>query len=248
MPEGPQMVFLKEQAEQFIGQLVLEVKGKTKNVPFDLIMGQELTEIKTFGKEILFCFQGAVIRVHLMFFGKYAINGEVNRPLELGFSFEDGDLNFYACDCRFIQDALNTVYDWRADVMNESFDPEKALEKLQRQPTQLICDAILDQSILAGVGNGIKNEVLFRTRLHPESQVDHIPEPILKSLIQECFLQSFRYLDSKREGTVKEHWLVYQQKECPRDHIPLRKEKIGKGQRSGYFCEKCQVLYHPAIF
>ncbi|KAA3438360.1 DNA-formamidopyrimidine glycosylase family protein [Rufibacter hautae] len=245
MPEGPQMVFVKEQTEQFIGQVVLEVKGKTRNIPFDLVKGQELTQIKTFGKEILFCFQENVVRVHLMFFGKYAINGEVNRPLELGLSFEDGDLNFYACDCRYLQEPLERMYDWSTDVLSESFDQEKALQKLMRQPTQLICDALLDQNILAGVGNGIKNEVLFRARLHPESQVDHIPEAILRSIIQECVTQSFRYLDSKREGTVKEHWLVYQQKECPRDHLPLRKEKIGKGQRSGYFCEKCQVLFHP---
>ncbi|MBC3540219.1 DNA-formamidopyrimidine glycosylase family protein [Rufibacter sediminis] len=246
MPEGPEMVFLKEQAEQFVGQVVLEVSGRTKHIPFDKVQGQELTQIKTFGKEILFCFPGFALRVHLMFFGKYALNGEVNRPLELGLTFEDGYLNFYACDVRFLPEPWEGRYDWSADVLNEAFDPKKALEKIRRQLGQLICDVLLDQQLLAGVGNGIKNEVLFRARLHPESQVDHIPDAVLKNLLQECVRQSFRYLDSLRTGTVREHWLVYQQKECPRDRIPLRKEKIGKGQRSGYFCEMCQLLYHPA--
>ncbi|MEJ7679660.1 MAG: hypothetical protein WKG06_17730 [Segetibacter sp.] len=56
MPEGPQMVLLKEQAEHFIGQHVLKAEGNANNIPFDIMKDQELTDIKIFGKEILFCF------------------------------------------------------------------------------------------------------------------------------------------------------------------------------------------------
>ncbi len=56
MPEGPQMVFLKEQAGQFINQPILKANGNAKDIPFDIIKGQALTDIKTFGKELLFCF------------------------------------------------------------------------------------------------------------------------------------------------------------------------------------------------
>ena len=31
----------------------------------------------------------------------------------------------------------------------------------------MVCDALLDQTVFAGVGNIIKNEVLFRTGVHP---------------------------------------------------------------------------------
>ncbi|WP_162052315.1 endonuclease [Pontibacter pamirensis] len=248
MPEGPQIVFLKEQAEQFTGQLVLEANGNAKDMPFNEIAGQPLTAIKTYGKALFFCFPSVTIRIHLMLFGKYAINGELNRELRLGLAFDTGEINFYACDCRLVRCSLNKLNDWSTDVMHASFDPDKALEKLYSKPNRLICDALLDQAILAGVGNGIKNEVLFRRQVHPESIVSNIPEPELRKLIAACVDFSFEYLDWKRERAEGQHWQVYRQKECPRDRIPLRKEKIGKTGRSCYFCDKCQKLYvHDSI-
>lgn len=243
MPEGPQMVFLKEQAEQFIGQRVLKAAGSAKDIPFDEMAGQALTNMKTFGKEIFFCFPNFTIRIHLMLFGKYAIDCEMNRELRLGLWFEEGFIHFYACECRFIRKPLDEIYDWSTDVLHISFDAEKALLKLQNKPNQLICEALLDQHIFAGVGNKIKNEVLFRRRIHPESIVGEIPENEQKRLIQECVKLSAEYLEWKREGVEDEHWEVYKKDECPRDHIPVRKEKIGKSRRSCYFCDKCQRLY-----
>lgn len=237
------MVFLKEQAEQFIGQLILKANGNAKDIPFDIIKGQPLTDIKTFGKELLFCFPDFTIRIHLMLFGKYVIDGELNQVLRLGLEFENGEISFYACECRFIREPLDKVYDWSIDVMHVNFDRNKALEKLYSKPKQLICEALLDQGILAGVGNKIKNEVLFRRQVHPESLVGQIPETELKKLIDECVTLSFEYLEWKREGTDNEHWEVYKKKECHRDHIPVQKEKIGKSKRSCYFCDKCQRLY-----
>ncbi|RDC62477.1 endonuclease [Adhaeribacter pallidiroseus] len=243
MPEGPRIAFLKEQLDQFVGQPVVEAQGTAKNIPFPLLPEQTLTEIKTFGKELLLCFPDFALRIHLLFFGKYALNAELNRELQLGLTFESGTINFYACDCRYISEPLEQLYDWTTDVLHPSFDPDKALQKLLRQPKQLICDAILEQSIVAGVGNGIKNEALFRCHLHPASVVGEIPEPILKNLVRACVTFSQEYLSWKQENTPTKNWQVYQRNTCPRDLVPLRKEKLGKTKRSCYFCEKCQELY-----
>lgn len=239
------MVLLKEQAEHFIGQHVLKAEGNANNIPFDIMKDQELTDIKIFGKEILFCFPHFTVRIHLMLFGKYKIDGQLNQALRLGLEFENGAINFYACECRFITEPLNKVYDWSTDVMHGSFNPDKALEKLCSKPDRLICEALLDQHILAGVGNKIKNEVLFRRQVHPESLVGEIPETVMKKLVDECVKLSFEYLEWKREETENEHWEIYKKKECPRDYIPILKEKIGKSGRSCYFCDKCQKLYLP---
>jgi len=241
------MVFLQEQLAPFIGQLVLKADGNAKNIPFDKIKEQVLTSIKTFGKELLFCFPDFAIRIHLMLFGKYAINHALNRALRLGLTFETGEINFYACDCRLITKPLDEVYDWSTDVLHASFNPDKAWQKLMSKPQRLICEALLDQEILAGVGNGIKNEVLFQSQIHPESLIGEIPEAALKNLILAGVKLSAEYLTWLQEETSKEHWQVYQQKICPRDQIPLRKEKIGKSGRSSYFCDKCQHLYLPDI-
>jgi endonuclease-8 len=243
MPEGPQMVILKEEVEQFIGQLVVGAKGNAKGIPFNKIQGNLLSNVKTFGKEILFCFPQFTIRTHLMLFGKYAIDSELNREVRLGLEFETGTINFYACECKIIEALPDEVYDWSIDVMNPLFNEQKALEKLLSKPKQLICEALLDQNILAGVGNKIKNDVLFRKQVHPESVVGEISKKVLKGLVDECVRLSFEYLEAKREGTDGELWQVYKKTECLRDHIPIQKQKIGKSGRSCYFCDKCQKLY-----
>lgn len=98
-----------------------------------------------------------------MLFGSYSINEKVERKLtRLGLHFKKGDLYFYACSIQFIEEDLDTVYDWSADVMSEAWSPVKAKRKLKLQPGTLVCDALLGQQVFAGVGNIIKNEVCFR--------------------------------------------------------------------------------------
>ena len=243
MPEGPQMVVIKEEVEHFIGQRLLSAEGNAQEIPFERIKGNELIDVKTFGKELLFCFKDFTIRIHLMLFGKYAIDSKLNRVLRLGFVFEGGYINFYACECRFIEVPLDGVYDWTIDVMNKKFNGAVAVEKLLNKPKQIICEALLDQNILAGVGNKLKNESLFRRQVHPESIVGEIPKNVLKGLVDECVKLSFEYLEAKHVGSDNELWQVYKRKECVRDHIPIRKEKIGKSGRTCYYCDKCQKLY-----
>lgn len=245
MPEGPQMIFIKEEAEHFVGQQVINAEGNASGIPFDKIVGQHLSEVRTFGKELLFCFPAFTIRIHLMLFGKYAINHDLERKLTLRLEFEKGTINFYASNCRFISGSLDQFYDWSQDVMNNSFDNKKALENLLKKPQLLISDSLLDQQTLAGVGNKIKNEVLFRLQVHPESTVGEIPDPILLKIIEECTTFSFQYLNWMHDGTEKEHLQVYRKEICHRDQIPIRKEKIGKTGRTCYFCDKCQMLYSP---
>ncbi|WP_207420643.1 endonuclease [Desertivirga brevis] len=243
MPEGPQMVFLKILAEEFVGQTVVAASGTAKGIPFEKITGSILVDIKTYGKELLFCFPEFTIRVHLMLFGKFAINSTLQRVLKIGFEFGNGEINFYSSDCRFIDKPLDEVYNWKADVMNEAFDKDEACRKLAKKRKDLICEALMDQNILAGVGNKIKNESLFASQVHPQSIVSAIPEKKLGAIIEACVRLSGNYLQWQQEGEVEPNWKVYKKSDCPRDHIPLMKEKIGKTGRTSYFCEKCQELY-----
>ncbi|WP_207427561.1 DNA-formamidopyrimidine glycosylase family protein [Pedobacter sp. SYSU D00535] len=243
MPEGPQIVYLKEQTNQFIGQELISIEGSVIASNEKNLAGQSLIDIKTFGKEILFCFTRVTIRVHLMLFGRYAIDGEMNRKLTLELEFENGRINFYASSCRLIEAPVETIYDWSVDVMSASFDERRAVIKLQGKPQQFICDALLDQNILAGVGNKIKNEVLFRRQVHPLSKVKDVPEAKLRELVKECVTVSKQYFQWKRDALDEEKWLVYKKTTCPRDGVLLVVEKLGRSKRSCYFCEQCQQLY-----
>jgi endonuclease-8 len=108
----------------------------------------------------------------------------------------------------------------------------------------LVCDALLDQDIFAGVGNIIKNEVLFRIGVHPETEVGSLPPRKLGQMIREARNYSFDFLKWKKEFTLRKHWLAHTRRTCPRCHRPLtRVAHLGKKKRRAFYCGDCQVRY-----
>jgi endonuclease-8 len=245
MPEGPSIVILKEAIQSFRGKKILDADGYNKSFDYGRLHGTRITDIKTFGKHLLICFPDFTIRVHLLMFGSYRINDDKkdrNPNLRLHFS-KDQTLSFYAGSIKLIEEPLDQVYDWSADVMNKKFSPRKALQKMAEQPKMVAADALLDQTIFAGVGNIIKNEVLFRIKVHPKSKVGKMPAAKLRSMIKEAVRYSFQFLEWRMAGTLKKHWLAHTKTKCLRDGNTLKKEYVGKTARRTFYCTKCQELY-----
>ena len=242
MPEGPSIVILKEAVQAFKGKKVLAASGNTK-IEKERMNGCKVIDFKSWGKHFLICFKGFSLRVHFMLFGSYRINEQKVTPARLSLQFAEGELNFYACSVRFIDEPLDSVYDWTADVMNDDWDPKKAKQKLKAAADMLACDALLDQNIFAGSGNIIKNEVLFRIQVHPASRVGKLPTKQLNALIKEARNYSFDFYEWKKQYVLKKHWLAHTKKTCPRCKVPLIKEYMGKTNRRTFFCNNCQEKY-----
>ena len=242
MPEGPSIVILKEEARNFSGKKVIKVTGNSK-AGIDRIKGKKLIELKSWGKHFLLCFKDFTVKIHFMLFGSYRINEKKDRPERLGLRFKQGELNFYACSVKFLEQPPGELYDWSADVMNEQWDPVKARKKLKALPRLRVCDALLQQDIFAGVGNIIKNEVLFRVKVHPESKLGKLPPKKLSDLIREARNYSFDFLGWKKAYVLKKNWLAHTKKTCSRCKIPLVKKHTGKTNRRSFFCTNCQLLY-----
>ncbi|HMV11190.1 MAG TPA: DNA-formamidopyrimidine glycosylase family protein [Cyclobacteriaceae bacterium] len=245
MPEGPSIVILKEAINSFRGKKILEADGYGKDLAYGRLHGTKIKDIKTFGKHLLICFPDFTIRVHLLMFGSYRINNDKkDRNPKLRLHFSDGQtLSFYAGSIVMIDEPLDDLYDWSADVMNPNFSAGKALKKLNAHPKTIVSDALLDQTIFAGSGNIIKNEVLFRVKVHPKSKVGKIPATFLRKMIRETVRYSFQFLEWKKAGTLRKHWEVYTKQVCPRDGHKIKKQYLGKGKRRSFFCPDCQLLY-----
>jgi endonuclease-8 len=242
MPEGPSIVILKELVQEFKGKKIIGVGGNTK-IDKGRMLNQKIIDFKSWGKHFLICFKDFTVRVHFMLFGSYRINEKRIGTPRLSFQFNKGELNFYTCSVQFIDEPLDEVYDWSADVMNNAWDARKARKKLKGNPGMMVCDALLDQHIFAGVGNIIKNEVLFRIKVHPESEVGKLAAKQLNAMIREARNYSFDFLQWKKDFVLRKHWLAYAKKICPRDHVALQKKYLGKTRRRTFFCDKCQVFY-----
>ncbi len=235
-------MILKESVQDFRGKKLIEISGNTK-VDFSSLLNQKITDFKSFGKNFFICFKKASIKIHFMLFGSYRVNERKQTPPRLSLHFANGEINFYACSVKLIEDDLNAIYDWSADVMNENWNAAKARKKLKMSPSTLVCDALLDQTIFAGVGNIIKNEVLFRIRLHPKTRVGNLPSKKMTELVKEARQYSFDFLEWKKQYVLKKHWLVHTKKVCPRDGSKIIKEYLGKTNRRTFYCKSCQKLY-----
>lgn len=243
MPEGPSILLLKEAAEQFNGKKIIAVNGNSK-IDQSRLLNQKITAFKSWGKHFLICFNDFTLKVHFLMFGSYTINEKKpDSAIRLNLTFANGEINLYTCSVKYLEGDLNTHYDFTADVMNDDWDKKKAKAKLKAIPEQLICDALLDQDIFAGVGNIIKNEILYRVRVHPESVIGKIPAAKINKLIDETRIYSFQFLEWKRNYELKQHWLAHTKKECLRCNAPIIKKQTGVKKRRSFVCVKCQKLY-----
>jgi endonuclease-8 len=206
--------------------------------------GRKVLALRTWGKHFLVCFSGFTLRVHFMLFGSYRIDERKdNAAPRLSLGVAAHELNFYASSVKYLEGDLDAIYDWRADVMDDAWDPALARRKLRAMPDALACDALLDQSVFAGVGNIIKNEVLFRLRVHPLSRIGALPPRKLGELVKQARQYSFEFLEWKKAYVLRQHWLAHRKSTCPRCGVKFTIAHLGRTHRRAFFCAHCQVQY-----
>lgn len=244
MPEGPSLVILREAATLLVGLKVREATGNTR-IDLDRLRNRRLLAVRTWGKHFLMDFGDVAVRVHMLMFGSWCIDERKDKPVRLSLRFtRKRELNFYSSAVRYVDDSLDAVHDWSADVMADEWDPRAARRKLRAMPDAIVADALLDQAVFSGVGNIIKNEVLHRIRVHPETRVGDLPARKLAELVRQAREYSFDFLAWKREFTLRQHWQVHTKKTCPRDGSPLRfARELGRLQRRAFWCDACQRRY-----
>ena len=243
MPEGPSIIIAKEDLEQFIGKKILSASGTAK-IDKKRLVNARISEIRTWGKHLLLCFDGFTLRIHFLMFGTYYINSSKPLAPRLHLTFpNDEELNFYTSAIVEIEEPLDEVYDWTADIMNDRWNPNAARKKMKDEGDKLIADTLMDQQIFSGLGNIIKNEVLFRARVHPESVTANLPASQINTILKEVKNYVFEFLLYKKASVLSAHWEVYTKKKCPRDGSVIQKGYLGIQKRRCFYCNTCQKLY-----
>lgn len=243
MPEGPSIVIIKEELQSFTGKKILKAEGNAK-IDIARCKGLKIADFKSWGKHFLICFDGFFLRIHLLMFGTYRINERKETAPRLLFKFRGSEFSFYTCSIKLIEGHPDDHYDWEADTMNNDWNPKKAAKKLKKVKKTFVCDALLNQDIFAGVGNIIKNEVLFRIKIHPLSLVNKLPAKKLKEMIEDARDYSLQFYTWKKAFVLKKNWLIYKKPICPRCKIKAERTYLGKTDRLSSFCTKCQKLYN----
>jgi endonuclease-8 len=244
MPEGPSIAILRDEASIFVDKIVSRAEGNAK-IDMRRIEGERVIDWRSFGKQTLIVFDGFYVRVHLLMFGSYLINERKDAAPRLSLTFQNGEIHFYNGSVKLLEGDPADTYDWRVDVMSDEWDEKLVRRKFRAMPEELVCDALLDQDVFAGVGNIIKNEVLYLCKVHPLSLVGDLPARKANEIVAQARAYSFRFLDWKKAHVLRKHWLVHNQSQCPVHQIPLSRGYLGHRKRRSFFCELCQRRYTP---
>jgi endonuclease VIII len=240
--EGPSLVILKEELAPFVGGKVKAVSGNT-SIAKELIKGKKLLRVLSWGKHLLMQFDELTLKTHFLMHGSYKINEErEGRTPRISFRFANGYVNFYACSVKYLEDTIENTYDWRTDVMSEEWDGKEVLKRIKTQPEELVSDVLLDQNIFTGVGNIIKNEVLFNLRLHPMTRIKELSEARIRALAAEAVNYSWQFYEWRKIFQLKKNYKIYFKSVCPECQTKNIREKTGKWNRWTFYCPSCQRM------
>ena len=149
----------------------------------------------------------------------------------------------FNCSVKFIEDKnFKKSYDFRSDIMSSEWSNDLALKKIKEFPDDEIGDVLLDQDIFGGVGNIIKNEVLFLTRTNPKKTVESIAIKKRKEIIETSRTFSHQFLEWRRIFQLKKHLVIYRKSICPLCESKIIREKTGKRKRWSFYCPKHQPV------
>jgi endonuclease-8 len=247
--EGPSLHLAAEQLQPFAGRRIERVSGNSK-IGIERLSGQTVNEIFAWGKHLVLQFDTFALRIHFMLWGTFAatvkgrsVTGDYRRggPPRLVLNFPNGEITIWAASVKFVEDPhARAAYDFAADIMADEWDRRAALAKMKVFPRVEIADVLLDQAIFAGVGNIIKNEVLFRTRVSPFARVRDLSDRKLRAIVADARTFSFRFLELRRVFSLRKNLEIYRRSLCPRCGGKVERRVHGQRARRSFFCVRCQ--------
>lgn len=124
------------------------------------------------------------------------------------------------------------------DILAEEFDEDAVVSAMRADPTRGLGDALLDQHLVAGIGNIFKSEACFAARVDPWRPVGELSEEELRGV-----LAAARGLMLGAVKSGRYPFKVYKRRQgaCPRCRGRISSRGQGVANRTTYWCPRCQV-------
>lgn len=272
MPELPEVETIKNILINFvIGKTIINVRVLNRNtIDGDVLtfqnslVNQTIKALTRVGKFLIFHLTNNLVFLsHLRMEGKYYFHEREQTSYDkhacVLFFFQDGSVLEYNDTRKFGIMKLDSAHTVLANQPLSKLGPEPfdiqnvetLLEKLKRKnlPIKMI---LLDQSFLAGLGNIYVDEVLYKTKIHPETpasminkkqmmQIIETSSEVLNMAIQSggSTIRSYHPSQGIDGGfQTKLHAYGRENLPCQRCNHPLRKSFVGG--RGTTYCPKCQ--------
>ncbi|XP_069833891.1 endonuclease 8-like 3 [Dendropsophus ebraccatus] len=208
------------------------------------------TGVETLGKELFVYFGLKALRVHFGMNGSMRINPAEKKdrsgaPAALEVQLTKDLICFFdsTVDVRNASDCQEKVKSFQdLDVCSSKFSFSRAESEVRKQPSRMLCDVLLDQAVLPGVGNIIKNEALFDSGLHPAVQVGLLTDKQVSHLVKMTRDFTLLFYKCRKNGSaLYKHYKVYKKPVCGQCATKITVCRLGEHDRMTYFCSNCQT-------
>lgn len=252
-----------EALRALVGEPLVTVEGPRRWRPrTDPLVGASLRSVETHGKHLLLHLStGDTIHAHAMQYGSWQI-GPPGMPLRKEPRFVRLRLGTAAHDAVYYHGPVMEVLspdELRAhealaslgpDLMHDDFDPREARRRIAADGARPIGDALLDQRLVAGIGNIFKSEGLFLAGIDPRRPAGDVPARELTRLwkrLVPVMCESALHdgptatLPPDRRDGRQRHW-VYRRRghACFECDTPIAMERQGEFRRATWYCPSCQ--------
>ena len=233
------------------------------------ITGRTIESVTAAGKHLLMRFSGdLLLRTHMRMNGSWHVYrpGErwqrPRRDMRIVIATDAFEaVGFNVPVAEFLRgDAVQRQEDLRKmgpDLLGAAFDEEEALRRLRARGTAAIADALLNQRVVAGIGNVYKSEVLFLCRVNPFTAVRTLSDDELRCLLATArqhmqanvvdataAIVTYRgYRRTTRRADPGERLYVYgrARQPCRRCGTSINVRAQGPAARLTYWCPVCQA-------
>jgi len=257
MPELPEVAYQKKYADATIlHKKIVKVETGDKKIyqsaksEFEeRLQDNQFTGSERLGKYLFLNLKNnGVLVVHFGMTGKleYYQHEVVPKYSQLTLTFQDHSRVSFTCPRKFgklylaeslteFQKANRLGFDALAIKQDEFL---KIIEK----KTGTVKGLLMNQKLIAGIGNLYADEVLFQAKIHPKSKVDQLSEKERKSIFKEIKKVLEVVKQARVEGVeLPKTYLTTARKkaaDCPRNNGKVEQTKVTG--RTTYFCPTCQ--------
>ena len=212
------------------------------------LSGQTVDEVLSRGKHLFIRVGAASIHSHLKMDGAWII-GRVRAPAyKIRIVLETPDSRASGIDLGVLEvldraTDMTTVEHLGPDLLGEDWSAQTAAANLVADPDRPLAEALLDQRVMAGVGNVFANELCFVFGLLPGTAVAQLSDPVrLATRAQQMLWANRLRINRTTTGNTRpgqDVW-VYGRAGLPCRRCGTRIETDKGGDRVTYWCPTCQ--------
>jgi endonuclease VIII len=202
--------------------------------------GRRLESVEAVGKNLVLRFDGGVVlRSHLRMSGKWSLRARGETSGTPWLVLRGSEVEGVLWGGPVLELHTRAIARLGPDILARPPDLDAMLTRLRRaDPTRTLGETLLDQSLVAGIGNIWCSESLWKARLSPWARLGDVPEADRR----EALGAAARLMRAAVDAPARPRRRVYSRagRPCPRCGTPIRARGIGDANRTAYWCPACQ--------